>query len=148
AVTDITERKRAEELLRGGEDRFRRMVDATPAMIHTARPEGRIQRMIETWLKYLGQPLHDLSGWGWTGIFDPHDLDQIIAQWRTGMATGEGASCEGRVRRADGAYRTMLHRKVPLRGPDGVIVKWYGSSTDIEDLKRALDEIQQLKDKL
>jgi PAS domain S-box-containing protein len=137
AVTDITERKRAEELLRQSEHHFRRLVDATPAMIHAAQPNGQMEFLNQTWLNYLGRPLEELTGWGWADIFHPDDLERIVAQWRAAMASGVGTACEGRVRRADGEYRAMLHRKVPLRGPDGGIEKWYGSSTDIEDLRRA-----------
>src|SRR5277367_5397186 len=65
AVTDITERKRAEEVLRRSEDHYRLLVDATPALIHTARPDGYFDFVNQGWLNYLGLPLEEVSGWRW-----------------------------------------------------------------------------------
>ena len=135
AVTDITEGKRAEEFLRRSEDHFRLLVDATPAMIYTARPDGHIDFLNQGWLNFLGLPLEDVCGWRWTSAFHPDDIEKCMTTWRVAIASGEPAVYEGRVRRADGEYRTMLHRKVPLRDGQGNLIKWYGSSTDIEELR-------------
>jgi PAS domain S-box-containing protein len=155
AVTDITKHKQAEEILRRSEDHFRLLVDATPALIYTARSDGYIDFLNQGWLNYLGLPLEEVCGWQWTRVFHPDDVEKCLGTWRAALASGEPAMCEGRVRRADGEYRTMLHRKVPLHDQNGNVVKWYGASADIEDLRRgqdelqkALDEIETLKDRL
>jgi PAS domain S-box-containing protein len=148
AVTDITEARRAEEILRRSEDHFRSLVDATPALIYTARPDGFIDFLNQGWLKFLGLPLEAVCGWQWTGIFHPDDLESCLNTWRAAIRTGEPAECEGRVRRADGEYRWMVHRKVPLRDSQGNLIKWYGASTDVEDLRNALAEIDKLRDQL
>ena len=87
--------------------------------------------------------LEDLEGWKWTAAVHPDDVDALVAKWRACLASGEPFECESRVRRADGAYRWMLHQKLPLRNASGEIVKWYGSSVDIDDRKRAEYEVRK-----
>ncbi|MFZ0882925.1 MAG: sigma 54-interacting transcriptional regulator [Candidatus Acidiferrales bacterium] len=113
------------------------LVDSIPALIHTARPDGYLDYFNRPWLEYLGVTLDKVAGWNWTTVIHPEELDGIVAAWRAALATGEIFEYETRVRRADGEYRWMLHRKVPLRCERGNIVKWYGSSMDIEERKRA-----------
>jgi formate hydrogenlyase transcriptional activator len=113
------------------------LVDSIPALIHTARPDGYLDYFNKPWLEYLGVTLDKVSGWNWTAFIHPEELDGIVAKWRACLATGDIFEYETRVRRADGEYRWMFHRKVPLRSERGNIVKWYGSSMDIEERKRA-----------
>ena len=70
----------------------------------------------------------------------------MVGKWRSSVATGRPFEAEARLRRADGEYRLMLLRKVPLRDAEGSVVKWYGSATDIEDRKRAEDELRKQKE--
>ena len=113
------------------------LVDSIPALIHTARPDGYLDYFNRPWLEYLGVTLDKVAGWNWTTFIHPEELDGIVANWRACLATGEIFEYETRVRRADGEYRWMFHRKVPLRSERGNIVKWCGSSMDIEERKRA-----------
>ena len=109
----------------------------TPALLHSAVPEGSLNYLNQGWLTFLGVPLEDILGWRWTLFIHAEDRDAFVAKWREALATGEPFEAESRVRRADGQYRWVLHRKVPLRDAGGTIVKWYGSSVDIEDRKQA-----------
>jgi PAS domain S-box-containing protein len=118
------------------------LVDSIPALIHTSRPDGYLDYFNKPWLEYLGVTLDKVTGWNWTTFVHPEDVEGILAKWRTCLASGEVFEYETRVRRADGEYRWMFHRKVPLHDANGNIVKWYGSSLDIEDRKRA-EEAQQ-----
>src|SRR6202795_3341016 len=113
------------------------LVDSIPALIHTARPDGYLDYFNKPWLEYLGVTLDKVAGWNWTAHVHPEDIEGILAKWRACLATGEIFEYETRVRRANGEYRWMFHRKVPLRDANGKIVKWYGSSLDIEDRKQA-----------
>src|SRR5712692_5185460 len=131
------------------------IIDSAPALIHTAQPDGHIDFFNRTWLEYVGLSPEDLLGWKWTAAIHPDDLEGILEKWRASLASGEPFLHETRVRRADGEFRWMLHHKIALRDEHGNIVKWYGSSIDIEDrkradlsLQRALDEVKQLKDQL
>src|SRR3984885_1038392 len=143
------------EELKQGEDGLRLVIDTTPALLHSARPDGDLDFFNKTMLDYLGLSLEDLCGWRWTRAIHPDDVEQIVDKWRSSLATGEPFESEARVRRSDGEYRWQFHRKVPLRDQTGNIVKWFGSSIDIEDRKRAedalrksFDEIKVLKDQL
>src|SRR5258708_20297855 len=79
----------------------------------------------------------------WTNLIHPEDVEGILQKWRAALASGEPFETETRVRRADGEYRWMLHRKVPVRDSRGNILKWYGSRIEIEDRKRTEEKIRQ-----
>ena len=142
SATDIEDRKRAEDAVRRSEEHLRLVIDTTPAMIHSARPDGYLDFFNKRWLEYLGVSLDELLGWHWTHVIHPDDLAQLVDKWQTSLATGRPFEAEARLRRADGEYRLTLHRKVPLRDETGNIVKWYGSVIDIEDRKRAEEELK------
>jgi PAS domain S-box-containing protein len=119
------------------ENALRRAVDTTPAFIHTARPDGYIDYFNRGWLDFFGKSLDDVCGWRWTETVHPDDVAAIVQKWHAALASGEPFEIETRVRRADGSYRALLHRKLPLRDEQGNIVKWFGSSIDIEDRRCA-----------
>jgi len=113
------------------------LVDSIPALIHTARPDGYLDYFNKPWLEYLGATLDQVRGWNWRDFIHPEDVKGIVAKWLACLASGEIFEYETRVRRPDGEYRWMFHRKVPLRDGHGNIAKWYGSSMDVEERKRA-----------
>ena len=119
------------------------LVDSIPALIHTARPDGYLDYFNKPWLEYLGVTLDKVAGWNWTAVVHPEDVEGIVAKWRACLASGEIFEHETRVRRADGEYRWMYHHKVPLRDEHGNIVKWYGSSLDIEERKKAEEQLRR-----
>jgi PAS domain S-box-containing protein len=143
AVTDITERKRAEEDLRASERKYRYLVDTTPAFIHTALPDGSLDFLSRGWLEYGGLPQTDFLDWRWTAGIHPEDVEGFVDKWRAALASGEPFVAESRVRRADGEYRWFLQRNVPLRDETGKIVKWYGTGIDIEERKAAEEALRR-----
>jgi formate hydrogenlyase transcriptional activator len=122
---------------------LRLLIDSAPALIHTSLPDGYLDFFNQGWLAYVGTSLEDLLGWRWTEYIHPEDVEGIVQKWRASLASGEPFLHETRVRRADGEYRWMLHHKVAVRDEHGNIVKWHGSSIDIEDRKRAEEALQQ-----
>jgi len=140
--------RRAHEEIKKSEDRLRLVIDTTPALIHSARPDGYIEYFNQRWLDYVGLSLQDMAGWGWTRVNHPDDVDRIVTRWRSSLESGEPLEEESRLQRADGEYRWMLHRKVPLRDQNGKILYWYGSSIDIEDRKRAEEAVSISEQKL
>jgi formate hydrogenlyase transcriptional activator len=121
---------------------LQRLIDSTPGLIHTSLPDGYLDFFNQTWLRYVGRSLQELQGWKWTAAIHPDDVEGIVQRWRASLASGEPFLYEARVRRADGEYRWMLHHKIALRDQDGKIIKWYGSSIDIEDRKRAEEQLR------
>jgi PAS domain S-box-containing protein len=140
---NITERKRAENELRNSEQQNRYLVDTIPALVHTALPNGDIDFFNLGWLEYLGLAITDLLGWRWTAAIHPEDLEELLNKWRASLESGQPFFAESRVRRADGEYRWFLHRKQPQRNEAGEIVKWYGSSIEIEERKFAEEAIRR-----
>jgi PAS domain S-box-containing protein len=130
------------------ESRLRLIIDTTPALIYSARPDGYIDFFNQRCLEFLGLPLEEISGWGWTKTIHPDDIEGALAKWRTALASGEPFVHEARVRRGDGEYRWMLNRNVALVDDQGEIVRWFGSSTDIDDQKRAEAALRQKADEL
>jgi PAS domain S-box-containing protein len=128
---------------------YRLVVDSTPALIFSARPDGYVDYFNRRWLDYLdGVPLQALEGWGWTKFIHPDDLEEHVRRWRAAMMDGRVPVSEARVANAKGEYRWMLHRTEPVRDEAGHIVRWFGSSIDIEELKRAQHELHALKEQL
>src|SRR6266852_5307549 len=119
------------------------LVDSIPALIHTARPDGYLDYFNKPWLEYLGVTLDKVTGWNWTAFVHPEDVEGILAKWRACLVSGEIFEYETRVRSANGEYRWMFHRKVPLRDANGDIVKWYGSSLDIDERKTAEEQLRR-----
>ena len=120
---------------------LRQIIDSAPALIHTARADGYLDFFNQGWLNFVGQPPEKLLGWEWTAFIHPEDLQAFIDKWRESIATGEAFEGTSRVRRADGEFRWMLHHKLAMRGDDGRILKWHGSSVDIDDQKRAEEQL-------
>jgi formate hydrogenlyase transcriptional activator len=116
---------------------LRPLIDSLPALIHTGRPDGYLDFFNQRWLEFVGVRLEELEGWKWTSAVHRDDVAALVARWRACLASGEPLEFEARVRRADGEYRWMLHQKVAVREESGHIVKWYGSSVEIEDRKQA-----------
>jgi PAS domain S-box-containing protein len=119
------------------------LVDSAPSLIHTGRPDGYLDFFNQTWLRYVGRSLEDMQGWNWTAFIHPEDVEGILEKWLASLASGEPFLYEARLLRADGEYRWMLHHKVAVRDGCDQIVKWYGSSIDIEDRKRAEEALQR-----
>jgi len=142
AVIDITEAKRAEEKIRLSERELRTLVEAIPAYVGTALPDGSVDFMSQSWLDYTGLSREQNMGWGWAGVIHPEDFDRVVANWRAALAAGAPVGHELRCRRADGTYHWFLYRGLPLRDDGGDVVKWYGTLTNIDALKETESALQ------
>jgi PAS domain S-box-containing protein len=137
------EAKRAEEALRQSEDRLRLVIETIPAMVWTASPDGAVDFVNGRWLEYIGLSWEEFRVRGWASLIHPEDLPKSEEYWEATIASGQPAQIEHRVRRADGQYRWLLARGVPLRNELSQIVKWYGTATDIDNRKRAEETLRQ-----
>ncbi len=151
---EIAERKRAEDALRQSEDRIRLVIDTIPTMAWSVWPDGTVDFLNQRWMDYTGLSLEQYIEEPMRPLH-PEDIPRVLAKWLAHTTSGEPYEDEMRLQRADGAYRWFLVRTAPLRDENGHIVKWFGATTDIEDrkeaeesLRRALDEIKELKDQL
>jgi PAS domain S-box-containing protein len=141
--TDIEDRKRAEQALAASERNLRLIIDTIPVMAWCNRTDGSNEFLNQRWHDYTGLPPEEAHGWGWQVTLHPDDLPKLMTKWRHMLATGESGELEARLRRFDGVYRWFLFRCDPLRGESGTILKWYGTNTDIDDLKRVQPELRR-----
>ena len=147
---DVTERRRAAEdnrasdVLRESEARFRLIADAMPQMVWVTRPDGYHEFYNRRWYEFTGVPEGTTDGEAWNGMFHPEDQERAWATWRHSLATGEPYEIEYRLRHHTGEYRWTLGRALPVRNEHGDIQRWYGTCTDIDALKRLMDERESL----
>jgi PAS domain S-box-containing protein len=139
---DIEERKRAEDAVRAKEQELRATINTIPAPAWSTRPDGYVDFLNQRWLDYAGMTAEQGQGWGWGTTIHPDDRDYLVQQWQLCLASGTGAEAEARYRRFDGVYRWCLARVNPLLDESGNVVKWYGINIDIEDRKRAEEELK------
>jgi len=142
-LTDIDDRKRAEQALAASERNLQLIIDTTPALIWSANTEGGADSINRHYLDYVGLPLERLQHFGWAAVVHPDDLDRLFEVWKSLLSAGTAGQTEARLRRHDGVYRWFLFRVQPLRDESGRIVKWHGVNIDIEDRKQAEDELRQ-----
>jgi len=130
------------------EQELRTILETIPAFVWTAGPDGAFEFVTESWLERMRHTPDDVLGWKWTGMIHPDDRDRVVHKWRESIATGDPIDLEMRARDADGIYRWILARAVQSRDRTGAVVRWYGTITDIDDRKRAEQELHQLKEQL
>ena len=131
------------EEIRNSEARLRKIIDTIPTLAWCSLPDGTGIFWNRRWHEYTGLSLERVRGWGWRDAIHPEDLKEITDQWLGFLASGKGGEVEGRLRRFDGVYRWFLFRAEPLHDESGNIVNWYGTDTDIDDLKRAEAKLRQ-----
>jgi PAS domain S-box-containing protein len=139
---ETAQRERA--LLEASEERYRSLADAMPQIVWTARADGHVDYYNRRWFEYTGFTEEEsLAAEGWKGVLHPDDVEPCQQRWYASVSTGQEYKIEYRFKRAsDGAYRWHLGRALPMRDQDGRIVKWFGTSTDIEDQKRAQEALR------
>jgi PAS domain S-box-containing protein len=132
---DVSERVHAESALRESEAKFRTFAQAMPHHVWTAPADGQLDWFNERVYEYSGARPGELDGDGWGAIIHPDDMAVVAQRWRESIATGALYEVEFRIRRHDGAWRWHLARAVPMHDPDGKVIRWIGSNTDIEEQK-------------
>src|SRR5207302_5168243 len=125
------------------ETKFRALSNFVPQLVWMCTPDGLNVYFNHRWVEYTGMTLEESYGKGWNTPFHPDDKQMASDAWARAIVTGETYRVESRLRAADGTYRWFLIRGVRLSDPAG-IVKWFGTCTDIDDLKRAEAEIMAL----
>lgn len=126
------------------EARFRAIADSMPQMVWSTLPDGFHDYYNARWYEFTGVPAGSTDGQGWNGVFHPEDQARALSRWQQSLDSGDLYEIEYRLRRADGVYRWILGRASPIHNEAGQITRWFGTCTDIEDLKRA----EQAKDLL
>ena len=129
--------------LKHSEAKLRRIIDTIPVIAWCGLPDGSAEFWNRRWHDYTGICLEDATGCGCRAPIHPEDLEQLEEKWNSDLASGKACELEARLRRFDGEYRWFLFRYEPLRDEFGKIVNWYGTGTDIDDLKHAEQKLRQ-----
>ncbi|MDO1560447.1 PAS domain-containing protein [Brevundimonas sp. 2R-24] len=154
-VVDITERKQMEAELEetarsliDSEARFRALADAMPQMVWSTTPDGLHDYFNARWYQFTGMAEGSTDGEGWAEMFHPDDQERAWSRWRRSLETGDPYEVEYRLRHHSGEFRWTLGRALPLRDGDGRIRRWFGTCTDIHDLKQGEEQRELLSHEL
>jgi PAS domain S-box-containing protein len=139
---DITERRRAEELQRETETRFRQLADQAPVLIWTNSLDG-CEYVNREYLRFVGRTLDEVRGMGWASAVHPDDLEEYVGSYQRAVAQRQPFDAQFRFRRADGEYRWLKSAGLPRLTPDGSLLGFVGCSFDITDVKEAIEALQE-----
>ena len=148
SATDVEDLRRAEEALRRRELDFQLIVDSIPVPVAVTTPSGEVEGLNQLTLDYFGKTLEELKGWKASDVVHPDDLEQTIAAQLEAHQKGSSYNVESRHRRADGVYRWHNVLGLPLRDPQGSILRWFHLLIDIDDRKRAEEALRQSEARL
>jgi PAS domain S-box-containing protein len=144
---DITERKQAENSLLKSETEFRQLAEAMPQIVWITRPDGSNIFFNQQWVDYTGLSLTESYGDGWNKPFHPDDQQRAWDAWANATTNLAIYSIECRLRRFDGEYKWWLIRGVPMMDAEGTVLKWFGTCTDIDEIKRSQAELLTIKER-
>jgi PAS domain S-box-containing protein len=145
-VRDITERKQIEQALLSSEERLRMITNSLPQIVWTAKPDGRIDFMNPRFEALTGQLPYKTNAI--REVVHTDDVERVSGAWEKAIREECPFQFECRLRMKDETYRWFLNMNIPLHDDHGSIIKWFGSATDIDDLKRTEKEILTLNAEL
>lgn len=141
---DITEARAVKRALEDSESRFRLMANTIAQLAWIAAPDGAVTWYNQRWYDFTGTAFAEVRGWGWRAVMHPDHLAEVEARYRAAIAAGTTWEDTFPLRGADGRYRWFLSRAQPLHGPDGDILCWFGTNTDITEQRDAEKRIELL----
>jgi formate hydrogenlyase transcriptional activator len=144
------ERQQSQEALRAAlskvensETNLRQVIDTIPALVWCMLPAGPNEFLNKRWHEYTGLSPEESQGRGYRAAFHPEDIPRLLERWQELLVSGEPGEIEARLRRHHGVYRWFLIRDEPFRDESGKIIRWYGTSTDIETVKQTQEKLRE-----
>jgi formate hydrogenlyase transcriptional activator len=134
--------RNAVALLQKSEAKLRQVIDTIPTLAWCNLPDGPNEFLSKRWHEYTGLSPEESNGWGWQTAFHPDDLLPLMEKWKELLVSGEAGEMEARLRRCDGVFRWFIIRVEPFRDETGKLIRWYGTSTDIEVLKQTQEKLR------
>jgi PAS domain S-box-containing protein len=128
--------------LDGAEAELRFIIESIPVQVWTATPDGQLDYVSDRVVTYFQTTAAEILGNGWLSVLHPDDAETCVKRWTHSLTTGEPYEVEFRLRRGDGEYRWHLGRAAAHRGPDGGVLRWFGTNTDVHDAKLAVAELR------
>jgi len=136
-VQDITARRSAADALRQSEEVLRALANTIPQLAWMAQADGAYVWFNERWFEYTGTTPDQVVGWGWQTAVEPSVLPAVLERWHASIHNGTPFEMEYPLRGADGNYRWFLTRVNPVRDRHGKVLRWFGTNTDVDEVKRA-----------
>lgn len=143
SMSDVEHRKEAEVRAREQEEQWRRMIDSIEQLAWIAEADGSIFFFNQRWYEYTGKTPEEMQGWGWQSVHDPNALPAVLEHWTAALLTQEPFEMEFPLRGKDGIYRPFLTRAMPVRDSAKKVVRWFGTNTNVESLRREQDLLKE-----
>ena len=140
---DITEERRKQEAIESSERELRALADSIPHLAWIANPQGDIFWYNRRWFEYTGTTLKEMQGWGWQSVHDPEILPSVLERWKDSILRGTPFEMEFPLRGADGTFRWFLTRVVPVRDSENRIIRWFGTNTDVDEVRRTREALEE-----
>jgi len=147
-LTDVEDRKRAEESLQERERDLSMIVETMPGLVWCATPNGELDYVNQRILDYIGTNLQSLAQAGWLNFLHPDDVQPTIKAWSQSVESGEPHDVQYRLRRFDGTYRWFHVLGQPAHDVDGRTTRWYGLLIDIDDRKNMEEALRNTQARL
>lgn len=139
--SDVTDAVLAIQTVRANEAKLRQLANTIPHLAWMSNPDGHIHWYNDRWYSYTGTNEEQMVGWGWTTVHDDSTLPTVIETWKAALSSGMTWEATFPIRAANGEFRTYFSRAAPLRDDTGTIVQWFGTNTDVTEIKAAQDEL-------
>lgn len=144
---EALQRSSAVRQLRESEERYRSLVTATSAIVWDSPASGEFETPQPSWSEFTGQTFQQFFGWGWLDAVHPDDRAETAAAWKRALGTSSQYVVEHRLRRADGEYRDMSVRGIPILDATGEVREWVGIHEDVTERKRASEALRQSEER-
>lgn len=141
-------RRSVEDAVREKESEFHLLADSIPELCWMARGDGHIFWYNARWYEYTGTTPEQMEGWGWQSVHDPEILPSVLERWKASLAMGQTFEMEFPLRGADGVFRWFLTRIRPVRNCGGEIVRWFGTNTNIHELRQLRQSLIEAREEL
>ncbi len=147
-IQDINKRKIAENRLKESKERFRQLANSIPQLAWIARSDGSIFWFNHRWYEYTGKSPEEMTGWGWQLQLHNDALHSVMKQWESFISRGKPFEMINSLRGKDGQYREFLTKSIPITSKNGQVEQWFGTHTDISDLRKVEKELLNSREKL
>ena len=139
---DTTEHKRLQDQLKQQEEYFRTIANNISQLAWMTDEKGWIFWYNKRWFDYTGTTLPEMEGWGWQKVHHPDHVDRVVEKISNAFENGEVWEDTFPLCGKDGTYRWFLSRAIPIRDEQGKVKHWFGTNTDITELRNAQQKLQ------
>ena len=140
--SDVTESVVTARAVRASELKLRQLANTMPNLAWMANPDGYIHWYNDRWYEFTGTSEEQMLGWGWESVHDPEFLPKVVETWKASLVSGESWELTFPLRSADGTFRTFFTRAAPLKDENGDILQWFGTNTDVTEIKDGQDQLR------